>query len=101
VICKSFPASKKLQAAPVPRPPQPTSPAFNGFPSGAAAKISGTATSISLSFSDAGAEQLFRKTGVDTAPTTPNAELLRKSLRLKFDLLFMTHSNMVIQFPQM
>ena len=40
------PASTKLTAAPVPRPPQPISPALRGFPSGAFVRISGTSMSF-------------------------------------------------------
>ncbi len=35
VICRFFPALRKLIAAPVPRPPQPITPAFRTGPSGA------------------------------------------------------------------
>ena len=88
VICKPGPGIQKLQAAPVPRPPQPTSPAFSGRPSGALASISGTVT-VTFFFGD---EQPVSKAGTPTVlktPKVPNAELLIKSLRLNLKSSFM------------
>ena len=83
-MLRPAPASRKLTAAPDPRPPQPTTPALSGFPSGAVLRNSGATTAAVFSSEEHALMSWL-------APMTPTAPMAAE-FPTQTNYLYMTYN---------